>query len=63
MGEFPLLGKLCDNGELSYPLWALVRKQIGAKLSGRTWMNLEETEEELSPMIHVWGTFTNSLLS
>lgn len=40
-------------GELPYPLWALVRKQIGAKLNGRTWMNLEETEEELSPMTHV----------
>lgn len=48
MGEFPLLGKLCDNGELPYPLWALVRKQIGANLNGRTWMNLEATEENLS---------------
>lgn len=62
MGEFLLLGKLCDNGELPYPLWALVRKQIGANLNGRTWMNLEETEENLSPMTYVWSVYKQSLV-
>jgi hypothetical protein len=30
MGELLLLGRLFDNGEFSYPLWASVKKQTEA---------------------------------
>lgn len=59
MGDLLLLGKLCDNGELPYPLWALVRKQTEAKLGGKTWISLK-AEEGLIPMTQVWDTLRNT---